>query len=232
MYVDARYERQAAQLDNYGNWVYVGEHNTWAWQPTVDESWSPYTAGRWYWTQPGWSWVSYEPWGWLPYHYGSGTWRAVSDGCGAALLEPAWVSGAGGRLRGLVLRLLLVWYWPTTATLAGIGAGGPAAAAQRDPAPGQRRGRRVAGGSASRRPQPTQRGGTRSERSGARGRDGPRRVERGFDQGLCKPAPVPAGAVRRGRPAEHRRHGRRELRSPDDATAVDGPAVDRARTVP
>lgn len=69
--VDARYARQSAELDAYGSWVYVDDINSWAWQPTVSSSWRPFTAGRWYWTPVGWSWISYEPWGWLPYHYGS-----------------------------------------------------------------------------------------------------------------------------------------------------------------
>ena len=70
-HVDLRYSRQAAQLDNYGSWVYVDSINSWAWQPTVGGSWQPYQAGRWYWTSTGYAWISYEPWGWLPYHYGS-----------------------------------------------------------------------------------------------------------------------------------------------------------------
>jgi len=116
LYVDARYERQAAQLDNYGNWVYVGEYNTWAWQPTVDESWSPYAAGRWYWTQPGWSWVSYEPWGWLPYHYGS--WY-LAAGFGwvwswQPYWSPAWVSWAWwpGYVGWCPYGYYWGWYWP------------------------------------------------------------------------------------------------------------------------
>jgi hypothetical protein len=70
-HVDLRYSRQAAQLDNYGSWIYVDTLNAWAWQPAVAMNWRPYTAGRWYWTPTGYSWISYEPWGWLPYHYGS-----------------------------------------------------------------------------------------------------------------------------------------------------------------
>jgi hypothetical protein len=70
-HVDLRYSRQAAQLDNYGSWLYVDSINAWAWQPTVGGSWQPYNAGRWYWTPTGYAWISYEPWGWLPYHYGS-----------------------------------------------------------------------------------------------------------------------------------------------------------------
>ena len=70
-HVDLRYSRQAAQLDNYGSWVYVDSMNSWAWQPEVGGGWEPYRAGRWHWTNTGWAWISYEPWGWLPYHYGS-----------------------------------------------------------------------------------------------------------------------------------------------------------------
>jgi hypothetical protein len=93
-HVDLRYSRQAAQLDNYGTWVYVDSINSWAWQPSVGGSWQPYRAGRWYWTPAGWSWLSYEPWGWLPYHYGS--WHH-SVGFGwvwswGGHWGPAWVS--------------------------------------------------------------------------------------------------------------------------------------------
>ncbi len=93
-YVDIRFSRQAAQLDNYGSWVFVDSINSWAWQPAVGGSWEPYRAGRWYWTPTGWAWISYEPWGWLPYHYGS--WN-FSAGFGwvwswGAYWGPAWVN--------------------------------------------------------------------------------------------------------------------------------------------
>jgi len=71
LHLEERFQREGELLDSYGSWVYVDSHDTWAWHPQVSSSWSPYTAGRWYWTSVGWSWVSYEPWGWLPYHYGS-----------------------------------------------------------------------------------------------------------------------------------------------------------------
>ncbi len=70
-YVDARFGREAAQLDNYGSWVFNDETGDYVWRPDVDPSWRPYTSGRWYWTSTGWTWISYEPWGWLPHHYGS-----------------------------------------------------------------------------------------------------------------------------------------------------------------
>lgn len=92
-YVDAHQGRQAAQLDSYGSWIYVDAVDGWAWRPDVASGWSPYTAGRWYWTPVGWSWLSYEPWGWLPYHYGS--WY-FSAGFGwvwtaGSYWSPAWV---------------------------------------------------------------------------------------------------------------------------------------------
>ena len=95
-HVDLRYSRQAAQLDNYGSWVYVDEINSWSWQPAVGGSWEPYRAGRWYWTSTGWAWISYEPWGWLPHHYGS--WH-FSVGFGwtwswGGYWGPAWVNWA------------------------------------------------------------------------------------------------------------------------------------------
>ena len=96
-HVDLRYSRQAAQLDNYGSWVYVDDINSWAWQPAVGGSWEPYRAGRWYWTSTGWAWISYEPWGWLPHHYGS--WH-FSVGFGwtwswGGYWGPAWVHWGG-----------------------------------------------------------------------------------------------------------------------------------------
>jgi hypothetical protein len=116
LHVDARYDRQAAQLDNYGTWVYVDNLNTWAWQPTVSAGWRPYTAGRWYWTHTGWSWVSYEPWGWLPYHYGS--W-SFSIGFGwvwswGRSWSPAWVNWCWwpGYVGWCPYGYYNSWYWP------------------------------------------------------------------------------------------------------------------------
>ncbi len=64
------YYTGAQDLDAYGHWVYVPNHD-WCWTPYVDAGWVPYSAGSWVW-EPywGWTWVSYEPWGWAPYHYG------------------------------------------------------------------------------------------------------------------------------------------------------------------
>jgi hypothetical protein len=92
-HVDMRYSSEAAQLDNYGQWVYLENQNTWGWQPSVSSSWTPYTAGRWYWTPVGWSWLSYEPWGWLPYHYGSWNFHVSFGWCWSwgRSWSPAWV---------------------------------------------------------------------------------------------------------------------------------------------
>jgi Family of unknown function (DUF6600)/FecR protein len=92
-HIEVRYARQGALLDSYGRWVYVDDSDVWAWQPTVSPSWSPYSAGRWYWTPVGWNWLSYEPWGWLPYHYGSWFFEASFGWVWTwdSLWSPAWV---------------------------------------------------------------------------------------------------------------------------------------------
>ena len=114
-HVDLRYSRQAAQLDNYGSWVYVDEINSWSWQPAVGGSWEPYRAGRWYWTSTGYAWISYEPWGWLPYHYGS--WH-FSAGFGwtwswGGYWGPSWVSWAWwpGYVGWCPYGYYNNWYW-------------------------------------------------------------------------------------------------------------------------
>jgi hypothetical protein len=115
-HVDVRYDRQAQQLDNYGNWVYLESHNTWAWQPTVSASWRPYSAGRWYWTPAGWSWLSYEPWGWLPYHYGSWYFSVGYGWCWSwnRWWSPAWVTWGywGGWVGWCPSGYYWGWYWP------------------------------------------------------------------------------------------------------------------------
>jgi len=81
----------AADLDDYGSWIYVDA--SWYWRPRVATGWRPFWDGRWVWTPTGLTWVSYEPWGWVPYHYG--TWTVV-PGYGWAwrpgrVYSPAWV---------------------------------------------------------------------------------------------------------------------------------------------
>jgi hypothetical protein len=114
-HVDLRYSRHAAQLDNYGSWVYEDSINSWAWQPTVSTAWRPYTAGRWYWTRTGYAWLSYEPWGWLPYHYGS--WH-LSARFGwvwswGNFWGPAWVSWMWwpGHVGWCPFGFYNTWYW-------------------------------------------------------------------------------------------------------------------------
>jgi hypothetical protein len=158
-HVDLRYSRQAAQLDNYGSWVYVDSINSWAWQPAVGGSWEPYRAGRWYWTATGWAWISYEPWGWLPYHYGS--WH-FSVGFGwvwswGNYWGPAWVNWVWwpGYVGWCPYGYYNNWYWncyggyypgyspPYRPPYPGGGSG--AAVPRRDVMPPRRAGKRVGG---------------------------------------------------------------------------------------
>ena len=162
-HVDLRYSRQAAQLDNYGSWVYVDEINSWSWQPAVGGSWEPYRAGRWYWTSTGWAWISYEPWGWLPHHYGS--WHH-SAGFGwtwswGGYWGPAWVNWAWwpGYVGWCPYGYYNNWWWgggwhggghypgyypPHRPPYPG-GGGGSAQPARRDAVPPRSAGSRVAG---------------------------------------------------------------------------------------
>jgi hypothetical protein len=57
-------------LDDGGVWMNHPRYGD-VWQPYVDESWRPYTLGRWAYSDDyGWTWVSDEPFGWAVYHYG------------------------------------------------------------------------------------------------------------------------------------------------------------------
>jgi len=58
-------------LDEYGQWSYVGGYGT-VWIPTaVPVGWAPYRFGHWVWIRPwGWTWIEDEPWGFAPFHYG------------------------------------------------------------------------------------------------------------------------------------------------------------------
>lgn len=57
-------------LIRYGDWIEL--HNrVFVWHPTsVNRDWQPYSDGRWFWTEFGWFWDSYEPFGWITNHYG------------------------------------------------------------------------------------------------------------------------------------------------------------------
>lgn len=57
-------------LQPHGQWLDVGDYG-YAWQPNdMRSDWSPYSDGRWVYTDVGWTWDSYEPYGWAVYHYG------------------------------------------------------------------------------------------------------------------------------------------------------------------
>ncbi len=57
-------------LAPYGEWIRINGDLV-VWRPRVlRRGWSPYSDGRWVWTEYGWYWDSYEPFGWAVYHYG------------------------------------------------------------------------------------------------------------------------------------------------------------------
>ena len=60
----------ASYLSQYGVWVNVEPYGE-VWQPNVRPGWRPFAYGHWIWSDPDWTWVSYEPFGWLVYHYGN-----------------------------------------------------------------------------------------------------------------------------------------------------------------
>ena len=58
-------------LQPMGQWVATPDYGD-CWVPQgVAVGWRPYTAGRWVYTECGWTWLSEEPWGHITYHYGS-----------------------------------------------------------------------------------------------------------------------------------------------------------------
>jgi hypothetical protein len=62
-------------LQPYGSWFETPDYG-YVYQPTIvvqDDSWRPYTRGRWACTNRGWTWVSDEPFGWACFHYGRWT---------------------------------------------------------------------------------------------------------------------------------------------------------------
>ncbi|HEY6320985.1 MAG TPA: DUF6600 domain-containing protein [Thermoanaerobaculia bacterium] len=107
-----------SNLAPYGYWVNRPSYG-WAFVPRhVRHGWRPYSAGRWAYTDYGWTWVSAEPFGWATYHYGRwdldpdygwswipGTdwgpawvsWQEGDGYCGWAPLPPAvgWSAGVG-----------------------------------------------------------------------------------------------------------------------------------------
>ena len=115
-----------SNLAPYGYWVNRPNYG-WVWTPRhVRHGWRPYSAGRWAYTDYGWTWVSAEPFGWATYHYGRwnldpdygwawvpGTdwgpawvsWQEGNGYCGWAPLPPAvgWSAGVGLDLGGFNL---------------------------------------------------------------------------------------------------------------------------------
>jgi hypothetical protein len=87
-------------LSPYGVWVAFQPYG-YVWVPRhVDFRWRPYSAGRWLWTDYGWTWIAQEEWGWIPYHYGRWGW---DDALGwfwvpGTVWAPAWVSWRWGDL--------------------------------------------------------------------------------------------------------------------------------------
>ncbi|MGB9892995.1 MAG: DUF6600 domain-containing protein [Candidatus Saccharicenans sp.] len=84
-----------AELNQYGDWVYVPPYG-YVWVPRdVGDDWRPYYNGHWVWVpMTGWTWVPYEPWGWVAFHYGRWHWGI---GLGwywipTYVWGPAWVS--------------------------------------------------------------------------------------------------------------------------------------------
>lgn len=84
-----------AELEEYGEWVYLPPYGN-VWVPGgIDDDWRPYSYGRWSWLPlTGWTWWPYEPWGWSTFHYGRWHWGV---GLGwywipTSLWGPAWVN--------------------------------------------------------------------------------------------------------------------------------------------
>lgn len=69
---DDQYPVGYADLDRYGEWLYVD--NSYAWRPTAVVDFTPYRYGSWsYVNGVGYSWVSSQPFGYVTSHYGR--WR-------------------------------------------------------------------------------------------------------------------------------------------------------------
>jgi hypothetical protein len=82
------------EMAPYGEWVTVADYGE-VWCPRhVESGWQPYLNGRWYYTDYGWTWFSFDPWGGDPYHYG--TWVFEADWgwvwVPGTIWAPAWVT--------------------------------------------------------------------------------------------------------------------------------------------
>lgn len=81
-------------LEPYGSWYEMDDYG-YVWQPhDIAAEWSPYSDGRWVYTDAGWTWYSNEPYGWAVYHYGR--WANVHEVGWVWVPDtewgPAWVS--------------------------------------------------------------------------------------------------------------------------------------------
>lgn len=87
-------------LAPYGTWVSYRPYG-YVWIPRhVGYRWRPYSAGRWLWTDYGWTWIPREDWGWIPFHYGRWGWdRALGwFWVPGTVWAPAWVTWRWGDL--------------------------------------------------------------------------------------------------------------------------------------
>jgi uncharacterized protein DUF6600 len=92
----ASYDLFYDRLQSDGQWFNDPTYGS-IWQPNVassNQSWRPYTDGRWVYTDRGWTWVSNENFGWATYHYGR--WARLSERgwvwVPGSTWAPAWVS--------------------------------------------------------------------------------------------------------------------------------------------
>jgi hypothetical protein len=93
---EASYDVFYDRLQSDGQW-FNDESYGYVWQPNTassDQTWRPYTEGRWVYTDRGWTWVSNEKFGWATYHYGR--WAKLNDRGWVWIpgdqWAPAWVS--------------------------------------------------------------------------------------------------------------------------------------------
>jgi hypothetical protein len=93
---EASYDVFYDRLQSDGQW-FNDESYGYVWQPNTassDQTWRPYSEGRWVYTDRGWTWLSSEKFGWATYHYGR--WAKLSDRGWVWVpgdqWAPAWVS--------------------------------------------------------------------------------------------------------------------------------------------
>lgn len=100
-------------LDDYGDWRYVGEYG-YVWMPThISVGWAPYHFGHWLWVAPwGWTWVDDAPWGFAPFHYGR--WAEIDR-------RWCWVPGPRS-VRAVYAPALVAWVGtPSVSVSIGVG---------------------------------------------------------------------------------------------------------------